>query len=270
MSKAFALFAALLPFAAFGQFKIEPFDQPKPSSSEQSELVEKVRRKAIEYTKSLPNFLCTQQTRRSAAKPTKANEEPAWKLVDALTIKLSFFDQEEKYKLAMINGKPAKKTMEQLTGGKWKGDFGSAMRSVFDPKSMAFFSWDHWGKVNGRVVAVLIYGIDVKHAAFGTTFSQYGRSRHINWGCEGQVVIDVQTLEVLRLTVDSVDLPADSPVGEVHLVLDYVRQKVGDQEFLLPARSVSWSLTPNGRPQKSESLFTDYQKFSAESGIKFN
>lgn len=259
-----------LPSLTFAQFKIEPFDRAQPSAIEQSEMVERVRLKAIEYSKSLPNFICTQLTRRYSAKPPKQGKQPDWKLSDSLTIKLTYFDQQEKYTLITLNGKPSAKTMDQLSGGKWRGDFGSTLRSVFDPKSMTFFSWAQWGKVDGRIVAILDYGIDVSHAAFGTTFTRNGHRQHIGWGCEGKVVIDAQTLEVFRITVDSVDLPPSSPVGEVHLVLDYGRQRVGGEEFLLPTRSLNWTRNPGGQAQKGESTFTNYQKFGAESGIKFD
>ena len=255
----------LIAFVAFAALA-----QPPPSATDQAALVEKVRQKALDYSRSLPNFICTQLTKRYAGKAVKGKETPSWKLYDTLTIQLSYFEEKENYKLTMVNGKPATKTMDQLQGGKFKGDFGSVLRNVFDPKSQAEFTWDHWAVANGRRVGVVRFEIELAHAVFGTTITRNGRRRHVNWAAEGQVSFDGESMQVLQVSVNSVGLPADSPVGSVHLVLDYGRQKVGDQEFLLPLRSENWSSSKDGGSLRGLTTFTEYRKFTADSGIKFD
>ena len=244
--------------------------QSQPSPAELPVMVEKVRQKALDYSRSLPNFICTQVTKRYSGKATSGSRQPSWKLYDTLTIQLSYFEEKENYRLTLVNGKPVTKSMEQLHGGKFKGDFGSVLRNVFDPRSMADFSWVKWDQVNGRRVAVLHFEIDLEHAVFGTTITRGGRRVHMNWAAEGQVAVDAETMEVLRVAVDSVGLAENSPVGAVHLVLSYSRQKVGDQEFLLPLQSENWSNSKSSGAQRGVTLFTDYRKFSAESGIRFD
>ena len=244
--------------------------QPRPSSVEQSTMIAKVRQNALDYSRNLPNFICTQVTKRYTGKLAKGKEQPSWKLSDTLTIQLSYFEQTENYKLGMIDGKPTRKTMDQLHGGKWKGDFGSVLKNVFDPSSHAEFTWDRRSVMNGRPVVVMGFAIDLQHAVFGTTFTRNGRKVHFSWAAEGTVSFDAETMEVLQISVQSVGLLPDSPVGEVHMTLDYGRQMVGSQEFLLPMRSDNWSKAKDGGTSKGETVFTDYRKFTAESGIKFD
>jgi hypothetical protein len=57
-------------------------------------------------------------------------------------------------------------------------------------------------------------------------------------------------------------------VREIHIALDYAVQKIGDREYLLPARSVSETITKDDH-RKSDTQFKDYKKFSAEAAITF-
>ncbi len=256
------LFATIvLAFAALAQ--------PQPSAVEQSTMIAKVRQNALAYSRTLPNFICTQVTKRYTGKTTKG-KEPSWKLSDTLTIQLSYFEQKENYQLVSVDGKPTHKTMDQLNGGKWKGDFGSVLKNVFDPRSGAEFTWDHWTEVQGRRVAVMRYAIDLDHAVFGTTITRNGRRIHVDWAAEGTVTFDAETSDVLQISVQSAGLPPDSPAGEIHMTLDYGRQNVGGQDFLLPLRSENWSKSKGAGALRGVTVFTDYRKFTAESGIRFD
>jgi hypothetical protein len=243
--------------------------QPPPAYIEQSTMIGKVRQNALAYSRSLPNFICTQVTKRYTGKMAKG-KDPSWKLSDTLTIQLSYFEQQENYRLVMVDGKPTRKTMDQLQGGKWKGDFGSVLKNVFDPKSEAEFSWDHWAEIAGRKAGVVKYEIDLQHAVFGTTFTRNGRKLHINWAAEGTISFDAESMDVLQISVQSVGLPPDSPAGEVHMTLDYGRQNVGGKDYLLPLRSENWSRSRDGGALRGITVFTDYRKFTAESGIRFD
>ncbi len=80
-----ALFAPLLLSVAAAQ---------APSSDEQAAFIAASREHGLAYSKTLPNFLCTEVTRRSSA-PASQGMDGSWKLVDTLTIRLSYFDRKE-------------------------------------------------------------------------------------------------------------------------------------------------------------------------------
>jgi hypothetical protein len=238
------------------------FGQAAPAAHEQAELIDQVRRQALAYVENLPNFICTQETRRSSA---TAKSPEQWKLLDTLTIRLTYFGKKEDYRVVSVNGKPADKALSEMKGSKTMGDFGSLLRGLFREKSQTRVEWQEWATWQGHSVAVLKYRVDQENSPFQ---SSSGPNRKVIWAAEGLVYADRETHQILRLTVDSRDMPADSPAREVHIESEFAFHKIGDNEFLLPARSVSVTITAGDR-RKSDSRFRDYRKFAAETEIKF-
>jgi hypothetical protein len=66
---------------------------PPPDAAEQARVLDAAREYALDYSKKLPNFICTQVTRRY--------EDPSglefWQSQDTVVEKLSFFEQKEDY-----------------------------------------------------------------------------------------------------------------------------------------------------------------------------
>jgi hypothetical protein len=243
-------------------------DPHQPPSPEQREaMIAEVRQKALAYTKSLPDFLCTQVTHRYSAR-VKAGTDPDWTLHDTLTIRLSYFEEKEDYRVIQVNGKPTAKTLGQVGGWTAKGDFGSMLRGVFAAKSETQFEWQRWDSLNGRPAAVLAYRIERAHSQFHSTGQRFLHTVRANWGASGLVFADADTRQVVRLTVDSAEMPPGSPTKEVHIVLEYAYQKIGDREFLLPSQSTSL-MTVQDQRMRLDSRFTAYQKFSADTEIKY-
>src|SRR5689334_14747572 len=84
--------------------------QESPSAEEQVRLWERARAMALRYTATLPNFICTETMRRTL----RVKHAEAWKTQDTLTLDLAFTDQGESYKLLAIDGKPTRKTLNQV------------------------------------------------------------------------------------------------------------------------------------------------------------
>ena len=83
---------------------------PVPNAEEQAAIIHEVREYALNYTKGLPNFLCTQVTRRKggrARQPLRRGMQRAVVVqMDTLTLRLSYFEQKEDYKLILLNNSP--------------------------------------------------------------------------------------------------------------------------------------------------------------------
>jgi hypothetical protein len=243
--------------------------QPAPSSEEQAALIAESRLRALAYTKSLPDFICTEVTRRYSA-PSNRAPQPSWKRLDTLTIRLSYFGQKEDYRVIRIDDKAANKDLAKVGGWTTRGDFGSMLNGVFMPKSEASFEWQRWDTWKDRRVAVFAYRIERIHSSFNSSAHSLVKRVSANWGAKGLVQIDAETRDVLRFSIDSMDMPAQSPTSEVHLVLDYDFQRIGDREFLLPAHSLTVSTVKGGKEtRKSDSEFTEYKRFSTDTKIQF-
>ena len=72
---------------------------PPPDSKEQAAVLKDVTEYALLYAKNLPNFICTQVTRRYVD-PTGME---FWHLQDTVLAELSYFEQKEDYKVVMVN-----------------------------------------------------------------------------------------------------------------------------------------------------------------------
>lgn len=258
------LFLALcLTTAASGQTGVP---KAPPSSDEQAALVAQVRRLALDYSQSLPNFLCTQITRRSVA-PVRPGGEPSWKLQDTLTIQLSFFEQKESYRVVKVNNKAVEEVLEDLPGFKVKSDFGSMTKDIFDPASETRFDWDRWGVWNGRPSVVLSFRMEPAHSVLSGNYKQNGRPVHFVLGCKGQVEVDWETRQVVRVTAESVD-PSGSAVRDLRIAIRYSHQKIGNRDVLLPLDSVT-TVSFWGKLSRTENRFTGYRMYTADSAISF-
>src|SRR5580658_9165943 len=116
---------------------------PPPSSEEQAALLAEVKDYAVNYTHTLPDFICLEQTRRYI----DTTGRDAWRLQDILSARLTYFNQKEDYKLVSLNDQVITgKTYAQAGGALSMGDFGTTMREIFQPSSHTHLEWERWGK----------------------------------------------------------------------------------------------------------------------------
>lgn len=238
--------------------------KPPPSSIEQEKILDEVRDYVMNYTKSLPNFICVQVTRRDVDPSGKGS---SWRHADTITAKLSYNGDHEDYDVILKNNEPVTNVkMEQLGGTTSAGEFGTMMKDIFDPSSRARFGWDHWGNLRGRRTYVFAYDIDRETSKFHIT--EVETKRDIIPAYRGLIYVDQDTKTVTRITLDPYDIPADFPIREAHETLDYDFQKIGDGDFMLPLKA---ELMMRSRYlTKNDIEFRMYRKFETGSTIKFD
>lgn len=241
---------------------VPPPPTPPPSAAEQTAVLAAMREYALNYTKNLPNYMCVQTTRRRID-PTGRGYLPQGDTVQEL---LTFTDGKESYKVEAINGKSeANIKHEQLGGVVTSGEFGSMLFNIFDPDSGAQFHWDHWATLRGKLMYVFAYSVPQTKG-----YSMYhGESkREYTSAYQGLVYADVQTKTVMRIKMETTGIPADFPIHEVNITLDYAPTKISDQEYVLPYH---FELT--SKEVRAETTnradYKLYQKFGAEASITF-
>jgi hypothetical protein len=242
--------------------EVKPTPIPPPSAEEQAKILAEVRERALNYTRTLPDFICTQVTRRYV----DPNGLEFWQLVDTLTARLSYFEQKEDYKLIMVNNQVTSQSYQQLGGATSTGEFGSMLREVFEPGTKARFDWDHWATLRKRRALVFAYRVLQPNSQWSI---DYERRDRIIAGYRGLIYIDRDTRQVLRVTLEAEDIPPAFPVQQAKTVLDYDYADISGRQFLLPLKAevrmrASRFLTRN------DVEFRLYRKFSAESELKFD
>jgi len=235
---------------------------PPPSAAEQASVLAEVKDYALNYTKNLPNYICVQTTKRHI-QPT----DPKYRAVgDEIQELLGFADGKESYKVQMINGATVNlKKHEELGGVVTSGEFGSMLQGIFDPLLETEFKFERWGTWDGRRMYVYSFKVPKEHG-----YSMYhGESkREYTSAYEGLVFADAETKAVIRIKMDCVGIPADYPIKEVGLTLEYRTTKISENAYVLPYHFELDSKEVN-LVSKNEADYKLYRKFGAESSIIF-
>jgi hypothetical protein len=235
---------------------------PPPSEEAQARVLEEVRQYAENYTRQLPDFICTQVTRRYF--------DPSglefWQMQDTLTARLSYYDQKEDYKLILVNNTVTNRSYESLGGATSTGEFGSLLRELFAKSSKTRFRWERWATLRGRRAHVFAYRVAQPNSQWRI---DYERRLQIIAGYHGLVYVDRDTNTVLRITLTAEDIPPSFPITEAATVLDYDFTRISDQDYLLPLRAVV-RMRSGKFLTRNTVEFRLYRKFSAEATITFD
>lgn len=235
-----------------------------PNPEQQRAAIESVRKSALSYSASLPDFLCTETVWRYR----NTTSVPEWSPMDTLTVQLSYFEHREEYKLLLVDGQKTKLRYDEAGGSVSQGEFGSMLQEVFLPSAEAVFSWDSSSALRGRPVQVYRYAVSADKAHYQLSFNLNDRHYSASAGRRGLVYVGAGG-EVLRITCVADNLPASFPIDRLLSTLDYDFTDIGARSFLVPHTAVV-EMQAGILGSKNEIDFHDYRKFSAEAGINFD
>ena len=237
---------------------------PTPSVEDQRRIVHGTQQIALNYSRSLPDFFCTEVVKRhdDARGPLQ--------LRDTLEIKLTYFEGKEDYRVLTVNGRANIRPLEEVGGSISKGEFASMLNSIFTGESKAVLQWEHWTTVRNRAAHVFKFTIKPENSSYHISFRDQGRfsSQSVKTGQLGYVYIDRDTNQVLRIIGEADTIPKNFPVQYSSTVLDYDFVDVGGREFLLPLRA-DVRMSTNNLNTRNLVEFHGYRKFSGESTITF-
>jgi len=251
----FVLAAAASWTAAFAQ-------TPDPDPAEQKKILADATDYAANHERGLPNFICTQTTRRF--EDFSGREE--WRPIDIIVERLTYFEHHEDYKVLEINGQLSAVAHDQLGGASSSGEFGSVMKGIFDPASAAEFHWQTWFTLRGQKMHVYAYSITAAHSDYHIVVP--GQSQDLVPAYHGLIFIDDHKHFVHRITMHADGIPKPFPIQDVSLMLDYDYTRIGDADYLLP-------LTFELRSREGKVLvkndvdYDNYRKFTADSSVHF-
>jgi hypothetical protein len=176
------------------------------------ELLDETRQTALNYSKWLPDLLCTEVVHRQMEGAS----------VGSLKAQVTYFQRKESYK----------PPLDHLAGAVSQGEFGSLLRWIFEPDAKAEFERIGKDRVERRPVTVYRYRVPeansrmelraLSHAAFV--------------GFHGSIYVDDANAMVLRLTAES-EPPAGFSITASYIEVEYDWAKIGGKEFLVPVRA---------------------------------
>jgi len=250
----------------------KPAQAPPPSSEKQAAIIDDVRDYALAFSKRLPDFICTevqrwyQAPRPGSRRGSDETSEPDWRMGHSLTIRLSYFEQKEDYKLVLYNNAVTDQDYRTVGGATVTGDFGSLLREIFERRTQARFEWDHWATIRKRLSMAFHYQVAQANAQWHVST---GPDHDIVPAYQGLVYVDATSHEVVRITWEAVNMPPDFPMKSVQEVLDYDFTDLSGQQFLLPLKAQTL-MAGEGQMDRLDTEFRLYRKYSAESVLKFD
>jgi len=226
-------------------------------------LVQRAMEVAESFSEQLPNYVCQQFTTRYVRQGSGG-----FRALDVVSANVVYENNKESYRNIMINGKTAKKAMEDLPGAWSTGEFGTTLRSLLSSRTAADFKFRKTATVAGLETKVYDYKVERLNSDWRV---QLG-SQAIIPGYSGRVWIDTKNARVLRIEMQADNIPEEFPLDQVEAANDYGFVRLGGtQEFLLPTHAENLSCERGTSICSRNSIdFRNYHKYSGESTIVFD
>ena len=234
----------------------------EPDSVRGDPLIEKARDAVGQFTQSLPNYVCTETMARFVSNTRPANFQP----IDVVSTEVVYEDRKESYRNISINGKPIKKSMEEMDGAWSTGEFGTIVLQLFAPYTAADFRLRKTTRIAGQEASV--YDFQVVRERSNWHIQVPGQSTVPAY--RGSVWIGKQNGQVFRIEMESVRMPKEFPIDKVESAVDFEYIRIGDGQFLLPVHAETLSCQRDSNDCSHNVIdFRNYHKFHGESTITF-
>lgn len=237
--------------------------EPPPSKDEQQDMLGRITRNALASQDQLPDFICTQRTRRSEDRKGKGKK---FKLRDTLEVEFTYIGGQPNWKLVTYDGRPTQRDYKQFRSG-FVSDailqFFSLPDSVFGEKVHTQFAWNRWDMLDRRRVQVFSFIVPAVSSQLALT-TDFGAAVV---GFHGLMYADAATETMVRLEVQ-LDLPRRSAARDGSIDVDYGSVEIAGREFLLPVKAVAQMRTPDGLV-RNETEVVRYRKYTADSSVTF-
>src|SRR5665213_1177081 len=241
-----------------------PAPMAAPDAAQQKEILAAITENALNYSDSLPNFICLQVTQRYVDRSGGDH----FVATDKIAERLSYFEHKEDYKVISVNDAPVtNRKHEQLGGATSSGEFGSMLREIFEPQSQTEFHWERWGTLRAHIMHVFSFRVRLENSQYRITAEDVQRT--VTVGYHGLIYADRDTRSVMRITMEADDIPADFPIRSASETLDYDTIAISGEKFVLPLK-VDMRMRDGKSAMKNEAAFRLYNKFGADTSITFD
>jgi hypothetical protein len=241
---------------------VERIDGNAPERKDDA-LIRKAQETALEFTETLPNYVCQEVIARFQSETSPVS----WHAIDVVTAEVVYEGGKEDYRNLKINGKAVKKGMEEL-GGSWStGEFGTVLVDILSPATAADFRL----RGEARIAAISARKYDFEVTRENSHWTIRTGSQTYRPAYKGSIWIDPKTARVLRIEMQSRNLPEEFPLDKVESATDYEYVRLGGtQQFLLPVHAETLSCQRGTSICTRNTIdFRNYHKYSGQSTIEF-
>ncbi|HEY3738236.1 MAG TPA: hypothetical protein VGL53_00255 [Bryobacteraceae bacterium] len=240
-------------------------DDSAPPSADQvtrDTFIDQARDVAQNFVETLPDYTVKQFTTRFQSDNPRVN----WQPLDNVSAEVVYEHGKESYKNILVNGKPPKGKIED--SGSWStGEFGSVLRDLFSPYTAADFVPNGNATIVNRSARVYKFSVEQPNSHWRIV----GPAQSYMPAFKGTVWIDKENFRVLRIEMQTRNMPKDFSFDTVESTLDYDYIRLGGvKDFLLPVHAENL-ICVRGSSTCSKNVidFRNYRKFGAETTIIF-
>ena len=229
----------------------------------EDDLIRKAAAAAMDFTETLPSYVCREVMARYESESHPAN----WQPLDVVTANLVYDKGKEDYRDLAINNKPVKKNMEELPGAWSTGEFGTVLVDLLSPATAADFRFRGNERTAGITSKVYDFNVDRAHSHWMIHVA----SQTYMPAYRGAVWIDPQTARVLRIEMQAYGFPEAFPSDHVESATDYEYIRLGDaRQYLLPVHAETLSCQRGSSLCSRNAIdFRNYHKFEGQSTVTF-
>jgi len=246
-------------------------------AADPAEVLKAAREKVRAAMARLPKYACIETVDRSYYAPSKARHsttpceqeggEKQMRLMasDRLRLDVAQGEEHEIYSWPGASRFDLTEIDQIVDRGPFgTGSFGGFLLDIFDNDRTTF---ENRGENRRDGKRVLVYSYAVPRSA-----SHYQIRGYNSWnttGFTGTVEVDVESLEIARVTLVTPQLPAETRLCTAESALDYERFQIGDGSFLLPRRSELHLFDRSGEQTNNTTVYSGCREYQAHSSVSF-
>ncbi len=239
---------------------VSPTVASEPEPRKEDTFLDKVRQTALEFTETLPNYLCKQMTTRYQSEGRPAS----WTPLDVVSAAVVYEDGKESYRDVRINDKPTKKAFDEIPGSRSRGEFGTTLKDLFSPATAAMFRFRRESMAAG--VRAVVYDFVVEQAR--SHWENHVAGQYVFPAYKGAVWVDKTNYRVLRIEMQARDIPEQFPLDTSEWVVDYEYVRIGPNRYLVPVHAENLAcFRGTMRCVRNATDFRNYRRFTGESQI---
>lgn len=233
-------------------------------SQSSQEVLDRARKRALSFTANLPDFVCTQITKRFDNQGQADTE--LTKRHDIVT-KVQFVDGAESYLTLTVDGKPSERHIREISG---MGEFGSTLQALFQPGSPARFFHEGDSLVDGQPAVVFAVTHPSGYQLYTGVLYDGTLQEFVKVGYEGHIHIAKDGSAVLRVIGERIfGVPADFPVRQARFQIDYGPVDIEGRTYWLPLRSRDVLVGRRGWINQNENKWMNYRRFATKTILDF-
>jgi len=228
----------------------------------ESVLLGRIRAHMGEVLRHAPNYTCVETMERTR----RIGPAHQFQMQDILRLEVALVDGKEMFAW------PGSKKFESddlrtlISGGAYgNGTFALFARAVF-LTSAPTFVYRGDDPINGR--PLVRYDFRVQKLVSGYQIRVAEVSAIV--GYHGSFWVDRQSLDAARLQIFADDIPAELGLSFSSDRIDYSRQRIGEEDFLLPKESELEMRQPSGTQNRNFVRFSSCRQYTGESVLRFD